>query len=422
MLSFRKFLAFGLLFISLFPLTSSAGLYSTDYNSFSKLKKKLTDFNNYRYAALIYSPANGDSFESYIILAKTYADILEKDMGVKVKLYETDSMHLQNINNFRLYAAQEINRKDFDPGNSTCSVATTFLYPSAVSGVLRIMGPGLVLAKDDPAIRADIVNESKHYLSEDISLLMKMCDRSKFREQNNAFKEFLKALQGEQNYITSEAGRSLYHAQAVAASAAEDAARDAASKKALEQYAAKDKKDQEIEHAREAKIIADRKAELAEQKRQAQLKEDARQKVLAAHTPDAPKQEPTEVSSARNNNAPTSQRPNVAANEPYPGYSLLTEEDIQRCVLSGRWYFHAASMRDQGESPDLIYQNLMALAKLPSYNHPPTDMEQIINMVILAFPGESPAMITDKMMTSCKRVVAKHRIENNPFDWTGMGI
>lgn len=128
------------------------------------------------------------------------------------------------------------------------------------------------------------------------------------------------------------------------------------------------------------------------------------------------------ISSEGNNNTPTPQRPNVAANEPYPGYSLLTEEDIQRCVLSGRWYFHAASMRDQGESPDLIYQNLMALTKLPGYNHPPTDMEQIINMVIQAFPGESPAMITDKMMTSCKRVVAKHRIENNPFDWTGMGI
>lgn len=39
MLSFRKFFVFSLLFISLFPLTSNAGLYSTDYNSFSQLKK-----------------------------------------------------------------------------------------------------------------------------------------------------------------------------------------------------------------------------------------------------------------------------------------------------------------------------------------------------------------------------------------------
>jgi hypothetical protein len=116
------------------------------------------------------------------------------------------------------------------------------------------------------------------------------------------------------------------------------------------------------------------------------------------------------------------QRPYVAANDPYPGYSLLTEEDPQRCALAGRWYVHAASMRNQGESPDLIYQNLMALTKLPGYNHPPADMKGLIDMVILAFPGESPAMVSEKMMTSCKRVVAKHRIENNPFDWTGMGI
>ncbi|ALI04374.1 hypothetical protein C1Y08_20510 [Pseudomonas sp. FW306-02-F02-AA] len=102
--------------------------------------------------------------------------------------------------------------------------------------------------------------------------------------------------------------------------------------------------------------------------------------------------------------------------EPYPGYSLLTQDDRDRCALYSRWYFHAASMRDRGESPDLTYRKLIELSKLPNYSNPP-DLEMVTKMVFMAYPGEAPAMITEKTRNSCMQTLAKHRVENKPFDW-----
>ncbi|MBX9914533.1 MAG: hypothetical protein K2Y25_11615 [Pseudomonadaceae bacterium] len=291
---FKTLLAASLLLISFMSGAASAGLYSSDTNNFFTLKTKLTDARQYRYAALVSAgDIGGDNFETLHRLARIYADILEKDMGVHVKLYETDALKLKNSNNFMTSAIEQIQRKNFSATADTCAVASTFLYPSTVSNLLRIMAPDLLVARNDPALYAKIVDLSKDTLAQELGVLMKMCDVSASRKQTAAFKQFLEALHGEQSYIVSSARVSQGSERAIAASAAEDAEREEISKKALARNAERDKAYQDAEDARDAKIIADRAAELAENKRMAQRQEDARQQALAARPPaNEPKQEP----------------------------------------------------------------------------------------------------------------------------------
>lgn len=386
----KKIVSAGILFTLLLPLIANAGLYSSDYNDFSNLKKKLTDFKNYRYAALAHITPNGDNFESYIVLAKTYADILEKDMGIKIKLYETDLLNLRNIESARSYAITQINRKSFEANDNTCSVAATFFYPSTAADILRIIGPNIVIPRDDPALHSELITVSKKMLSDDFALMMRMCDSSKFRKQNNAFRELLVALEGEKNYITSTAFMNMSMARSAAASAERDAQRAAAEKKALEEHAAKVKKYEQDERARDARIIAERQAEKAEKDRQAQLnaqlREEARLKVLASRTPEQ-----------------------VQRDE-------QVQNDRQHCDVYAKLHAHAATLRDQGYSEERTLSALRELKQFPGHDNP-SFLEPVIKMVFLAFPDDSPGKIYNTIINSCVRTVAKQRLENRFTGW-----
>ncbi len=284
--SFKTLLAASLLLISTLPGFVSAGLYSSDRNNFAALKTSLTDVGKYRYAALLATKQNADNFEIIHRLARIYADVLEKDMGVPVKLYETDTLQLKNIENYRASAIEQIQRKNFTATAETCAVASTFLYPSTTGHLLRIIAPDLLVQRNDPAQLTEIANVSKHFLAQDLGILMKMCDSSSTRKQTAAFKEFLEALQTEQPYIVSNARLSQHRIQANAEQSAEEARRAEIDRQAWARKAERDKAYQAAEDAREAKIRAEQIAAREEKARKAQSAEAARQQALAARTPE----------------------------------------------------------------------------------------------------------------------------------------
>lgn len=283
---FKTLLAASLLLTSFITGTASAGLYSSDRNNFAQLKTDLTEIGKYRYAALLATKQNADNFEIILRLARIYADVLEKDMGVPVKLYGADTLQLRNIENFRASAIEQVQRKNFSATADTCAVASTFFYPSTVGHLLRIMAPDLLINRNDPKVLAEIADVSKHFFAQDLGLLTKLCDSSASRKQTAAFKELLEALQKDQPNIAGSARLSQLREQAKTEQTTEDARRAEIERKAMARRAEQEKAYQAAEAAREAKLVAEQAALREEKRLQAQRNEAARQQALAARTPE----------------------------------------------------------------------------------------------------------------------------------------
>lgn len=285
----RKLLAAGLLFVVAGSCNVFAGLRKPDNNHYDQFQQNLTDFPKYRYAALVPSPGVVYDFDAILRLSRIYAGIINEDMNINARLYEYDNLNIKSIENYRAYANQLSTSKGFLATSDTCSAASTFLYPSVVSGLLRVMAPELILL-DHPELHQDLVNVSKHELASDMKLLGTMCNTPELTSQNVGFIGFVDEIRNRQAYIVNGAHQGLIGFEAVERGRKESAALDDANKKVLASKAARDEADQEVEDARQAKKNADRAAEIAaaekrskeaaEERRGAQ--EEARKKIQAS--------------------------------------------------------------------------------------------------------------------------------------------
>ncbi|VVN03277.1 hypothetical protein PS664_03417 [Pseudomonas fluorescens] len=378
---FKTLLAASLLLISCLPGAANAGLYSSDKNNFGILKTNLTDASKYRYAALVSTSSEGDNFETLHQLSRIYAEILEKDMGVPVALYNADTLHLKNIDTYRAAAIEQIRRKNFTATADTCALASTFLYPSTVSNLLRIMAPDIVIPRNDPAIHAQLVDVSKHFLAQDLGVLMKMCEASPSRKQTAAFKEFLEALQKEQPYIASTARLSQHRIQANAEQNAEDARRAEIDRKAFARKAEQDKAYQAVEDARDAKILADQAAVREEQRLKAQRAEQTRQQALAARTPE-------QVNRDNQQN-----------------------EDVHFCYKYAAMNKVATDANNQGMSIERAEQVLVDMRGLKGQDA--EDMRSTIRVVRLTHANDTPNQAFTLEYDRCLALRAKKRAEGS---------
>lgn len=372
---FKTLLAASLLLLAFMPATASAGLYSSDKNNFGTLKTSLTDASKYRYATLVSTTVGGDNFETLHQLARIYADILEKDMGVPVSLYDTDALQLKNIENYRTSAIEQIQDKNFNATVQTCAVASTFLYPSTVSNLLRIMAPDMVITRNDPAVHAQLVDVSKHFLAQDLGVLMKMCEAAPSRQQVGAFKAFLEALQKEQPSIASTARLSQHRVQANAEQTSEDARRAEIDRQAWARKAEQDKAYQAAEDARDAKSLADQAAVREEKRLKAQRDEAARQQALAARTP-----EQVNWDNQRN-------------------------EDVQQCYKYSAMNKVATDANNQGFSIEKAEQYLVDARGLKGQDA--QDMRSIIRVVRLTHANDTPNQAFTTEYDRCLALRAK---------------